>query len=72
MVRGRVTKEVKWLRWIQVQCTNVAVRHDPHLKRFYPRLRRRKGHKIAIVTTDKKMLVCIHHVPRKGERYNPN
>ncbi len=72
MVRGRVTKEVKWLRWIPVECANVEVHHDPHPKRFYPRLGRRKGHNIDIVTTDKKMLVYIHHVPRKGERYNPN
>jgi transposase len=39
------------LRWILVQCANVAVNrcHDPYLGRFYARLKRRKNHQIALL-----------------------
>jgi transposase len=66
---GRITKAGrKRLRWIMVQCANVAVRHDKRLGRFYGRLARKKGHNVAIVAVARKMLVMIWHILR-GENY---
>ena len=61
------------LRWILVQCANVAVNrsHDPYLGRFYSRLKRRKNHQIAIVATARKLLVSIFYMLRREEVYDP-
>lgn len=61
------------LRWILVQCSNVAVNtvQDPYLGRFYGRLKRRKNHQIAIVATARKMLVSIYHMLDREEVYDP-
>lgn len=61
------------LRWILVQCANVAVNrsHDPYLGRFYARLKRRKNHQIAIVATARKLLVSIFYMLRRKEVYDP-
>jgi transposase len=71
-IRGHITKQgSKLLRWILVQCANAAVRNDEYLRNFYLRIRRRKGHNVAIVATARKMLVCIYHMLKKKEVYNP-
>jgi len=61
------------LRWILVQCANVAVNrsHDPYLGRFYGRLKRRKNHQIAIVATARKLLVSIFYMLQRKEVYAP-
>lgn len=61
------------LRWILVQCANVAVNrcNDPYLGRFYARLKRRKNHQIAIVATARKLLVSIYHMLTRKEAYDP-
>jgi len=70
-IRGHITKQgSKLLRWILVQCANAAVRKRG-LRNFYLRIRKRKGHNVAIVATARKMLVCIYHMLKKKEVYNP-
>ena len=61
------------LRWILVQCANVAVHtvQDPYLGKFYGRLKRRKNHQIAIVATARKLLVSIYHMLDRKEVYDP-
>jgi transposase len=61
------------LRWILVQCANVAVGQadDPYLGSFYGRLKRRKNHQVAIVATARKMLVSIYHMLEREEVYEP-
>jgi len=61
------------LRWILVQCANVAVNrcNDPYLGRFYARLKQRKNHQIAIVATARKLLVSIYHMLTRKEVYDP-
>lgn len=71
-VRGRITKQgSRNLRWILIQCANVAVRHDDYLRNFYQRIKRKKGHNTAIVATARKMLVCIYYMLTRREPYNP-
>jgi transposase len=71
-IRGHITKQgSRNLRWILIQCSNIAIRHDDHLRSFYQRIKRRRGHKIAIVATARKMLVCIYYMLKRKETYNP-
>ena len=61
------------LRWILVQCVNVAVHNcnDEYLSRFYDRLAGRKTGKEAIVATARKLLVSIYHMLDRKEVYDP-
>jgi len=56
---------------ILIQCSNIAIRHDDYLRSFYQRIKRRRGHKIAIVATARKMLVCIYYMLKRKEAYDP-
>lgn len=54
---GHISKQGnKNLRWILVQCAHVAVQGDKTLSRFYNRIKKRRGHNIAIVAAARKML----------------
>ena len=67
---GHITKQGnKYVRWVLIQCANVAVRHDEHLREFYERIRKKKGHKIAIVATARKMLVEIYGMLKNNREY---
>ena len=71
---GRISKQGRSaLRWILVQCANVAVNQveDPYLTRFYARLKRRKNHQVAIVATARKLLVSIYYMLTRKEVYDP-
>lgn len=58
---GRITKQgSKNLRWILIQCANIARQHDPLLKSFYMKKKLGKGHNKAITATARKLLVNIH------------
>jgi len=71
-IKGHITKQgSRMLRWILIQCANVAIRHDDYLCSFYLRIKRRRGHNIAIVATARKMLVCIYYMLKRREVYNP-
>jgi len=71
-IKGHITKQgSRMLRWILIQCANVAIRHDEYLSNFYLRIKKRRGHNIAIVATARKMLVCIYYMLKRREVYNP-
>jgi transposase len=71
-IKGRITKQgSRMLRWILIQCANIAIRHDEYLRNFYLRIKKRRGHNIAIVATARKMLVCIYYMLKRREVYNP-
>jgi len=58
---GHISKQGnRNLRWILVQCANVAVRHDKCMAEFYKRLRQTKCHNVAIVAVARKMLGRIY------------
>ena len=61
------------VRWILVQCANVAVHtcNDEYLSRFYERLAERKSSTEAIVATARKLLVSIFHMLDRKEVYDP-
>jgi transposase len=54
--RGSITRQGSpWLRWILVEAAIKAARHDPRLKHFYVRARKRSGVKIARVAVARKL-----------------
>jgi len=60
---GRITKEGRrLLRWILIQCGNVGSRKNVQFKGFYQRIRRKKGHNVAVVAVGRKMLVVIWYI----------
>jgi len=71
---GGISKEGSGdLRWILVQCANVAVNraNDRYLGQFYARVKRRKNHQIAIVAMARKLLVSIYRMLDRQEVCDP-
>ena len=68
---GGITKQgSKWLRRIMIQAAHSASKvRDSRLRRFYLRVKARKGSKTAIVALARKMLTIIHHLLVNGEEY---
>ena len=58
---GRITKQGSKLgRTTLVQCTLIAIRYSPYLKKFYLRLKTKKGSGKAIIATSRKLLGIIY------------
>ncbi len=54
------------MRWVLIQCTNVNVRYGEDFKKLYIRIKRKKGHNVAVVAVARKLLEVIGHI-LKGE-----
>jgi len=58
---GHIAKQGdKHLRWMLGQCANVAIMHDSALAKIYQRIKKRRGHNIAITAVARKMLCFIY------------
>jgi transposase len=68
---GHITKRGnKWLRRTLAQCATSAIKaRNSQIRLFYLRIRGRRGHKIAIVATARKLLGIIWHLLITGEEY---
>ncbi|ALS24173.1 IS110 family transposase [Paenibacillus naphthalenovorans] len=67
---GNITKEGRaTLRWILVQCAQRAIQSKGKLRAFYLGLKEKKGYKIAIVATARKLLHIIWAVLVRQEEY---
>ncbi|MFC1491730.1 transposase, partial [Nitrospinota bacterium] len=56
MVHGRLTKQGnKWLRWAFVEAVAPTIRTSPSLRRYYARIKARRGAKDARVATARKL-----------------
>lgn len=67
---GRITRRgSKWLRWVMVQCAQVARQHDERFKGYYERIASRKGPQKAIVAVAKEMLCIIWFMLKRREPY---
>ena len=65
--RGRITKRGnKLARTTLVQCSLIAMRYSPYLKRFHERIRQRRGTGKAIVATARKLLTIIYDTLKNG------
>lgn len=70
---GPITKEgSRYLRWILVESVHIHVRYcDSYLTRFFHKLERKKGKKVATVATARKMLKAIWWMLTTGQEFNP-
>jgi transposase len=67
---GPITKEGNsHIRWILIEATHQAARHDPRLSQFYLRIMKRRGQNKALVAVARKMLVTIYHVLNHQNQY---
>lgn len=70
VAHGRLTKQGnKWLRWAFVEAVAPAIRTSPSLRRYYARLRARRGAKDARVATARKLAELAWTVWTEGRIY---
>ena len=57
------------LRWIIIQVVHPVVRYPRELRKFYLGLKRKKGTKIAVVVTARKLLRVLYCMLTRKENY---
>ncbi|NOX55508.1 MAG: IS110 family transposase [Planctomycetes bacterium] len=67
---GPITKRGRsQARWMVIQAAQQAARHPGPLGHFFRRLKRRKGHNVAVVATARKLVTIAWHILTKREPY---
>ncbi|WP_406834524.1 IS110 family transposase [Lactococcus lactis] len=68
----RISKGGQYLKPLLVEVANAVVRSEKHpeLRNKYLQLKKRRGHKKAIMAICHQLLVAIYHVLKKSEPYN--
>jgi transposase len=67
---GHITKQgSRWLRWILIEAAIHAVKRPGPLRRFYFKVERKKGGKVAKVATARKLLEWIYHMMRDNKSF---
>ena len=69
----RISKGGHYLKPFLVQIANAVVKSEKHpeLRNKYLKLKKRRGHRKAIIAICRRLLVAIYHVLLKQESYNP-
>lgn len=62
-----------YLKPLLVECANNAIKDkdNTYFKIKYDRIKKRRGHKRAIVAIARMMLTCVYHMLKKDEDFNP-
>jgi transposase len=70
----RISKAGQYLKPLLVQCALAAARakSEPYFAVKYQRIKKRRGHKKAIIAIARMMLTCIYHMISTGESFNPS
>ena len=57
-----------------VQCALVAIKSkkEPYFSIKYNQIRKRRGHKKAIIAIARMMMVCIYHIVSEKKPFNPS
>ena len=67
---GYITKQgSRWLRWILIEAAIHAVKRTEPLRRFYYKVERKKGGKVAKVATARKLLEWIYHILKEEKTF---
>lgn len=68
----RVSKAGCYIKPLLVQCANSVVRSEKHpeIRNRYLRLRKRRGHKKAIIAIARMLLTALYNMLKKNEAYN--
>ena len=69
----RINRAGAYIKPLLVQCANCAIRSkaNPEIRSRYLALKKRRGHKKAIVAISRMMLTAIYNILKKNEPYNP-
>ncbi|MBT2217869.1 IS110 family transposase [Virgibacillus dakarensis] len=68
----RVSRAGVYIKPLLVQCANAAIKSKdfPYFKNRYHQIKKRRGHKKAIIAIAHKLLICIYHMLDKNEPFN--
>jgi len=71
---SRVSKAGVYIKPLLIQCSNAIVKSDKHpeIKNRFLSIKKRRGHKKAIVAVARMLLTAIFHILSKSEPYNPD
>lgn len=69
----RVSRAGVYLKPTLIQCANAAIKSNkqPYFKNKYNKIKKRRGHKKAILAIARMMLTCIYKMFQTGEIFNP-
>ncbi|MCG1025145.1 IS110 family transposase [Dehalobacter sp.] len=69
----RISRAGVYIKPLLVQCANAVVKSDKHpeIKGRYLAIKKRRGHKRAIIAVARMLLTAIYHILKNGETYNP-
>jgi len=69
----RISRAGVYIKPLLVQCANAAIKDTdfPHYRTRYEAIKRRRGHKRAIIAIARMMLTAIYHMLSNGEFFNP-
>lgn len=70
----KISKAGSYIKPLLVQCALAAIKSnsEPYYKIKYERIKKRRGHKKAIIAIARMMLVAIYHILLTGETFNPS
>jgi transposase len=68
----RISRAGVYIKPLLVQCANGVVKSEKHpeIRGRYLSIKRRRGHKRAIIAIARMLLTAIYHILKKGEPYN--
>ena len=69
----RVSRAGIYLKPTLVQCANAAIKSnkEPYFKNKYLKIKKKRGHKKAIIAIARMILTCIYKMFQTGEIFNP-
>ena len=69
----RIAKAGAYLKPMMVQCALAAIKSkkQPYFAIKYGRIRKRRGHKKAIIAVARMMMMCIYHMISEKQPFNP-
>lgn len=69
----RISHAGQYLKPLLVQCALSAIKskQEPYFAIKYNRIKKRRGHKKAIIAIARMMLTCIYHMIKSGKEFNP-
>ena len=69
----QIAKAGAYLKPMMVQCALAAIKskREPYFAIKYGRIKKRRGHKKAIIAIARMMMVCIYHMVSEKQPFNP-
>ena len=69
----RIAKAGAYLKPMMVQCALAAIKSkkQPYFAIKYGRIRKRRGHKKAIIAIARMMMMCMYHMISEKQTFNP-